>query len=115
MKGYCGLNCDACAVYLATVHADVAERAAVAAVWSVRYGWALAASDIECQGCLQDEVLFGFCADCEVRQCAVTRHVDSCAGCQGTRCTKIARLSTLEPEVCRMLEKLQGGEGFPTR
>lgn len=49
--GYCGLDCEKCDAFLATVRNDDALRAKTAALWSRLNGVEILPEMIHCQGC----------------------------------------------------------------
>ena len=108
MIAYCGLICDKCPVYLATIKNDHQERARVARQWSASYGWNLTPEDINCDGCLAVEGrLFGYCQDCEVRNCGNSKNLENCAPCPDYHCTKLEGIWSLNPLGRKVLDRLR--------
>jgi hypothetical protein len=68
---YCGLDCEKCDAYLATVKKDAALQAEVAARWRMK------PEQIECMGCKSATPLF----NCTLKKCASKRGVPTCAHC----------------------------------
>ena len=88
---YCGLNCEACDAYLATIHDDEELREKTAELWSRLNQVRILPEHIRCMGCREDGVKTVFCEDlCEIRRCAVGKGVDTCDECP-------------EAEICRTL------------
>jgi predicted nucleic acid binding AN1-type Zn finger protein len=86
MIAYCGLLCNECPAYLATVEDDDAARASVAEQWSTEQ-WPLTPDDICCDGCTSESGrLLSFCADCSTRNCAREHGVANCAYCDDFPC-----------------------------
>jgi uncharacterized CHY-type Zn-finger protein len=56
----CGLDCNQCGAYIATVNNDNELRKKTAEEWSKQYNADIKAEDINCLGC-KSEVLFGHC------------------------------------------------------
>lgn len=82
MIGYCGLDCEKCDAYLATIHDDQALREKTAKLWAELNNAPILPEHINCQGCRVDGVKTVFCDSmCPIRQCAVKRAVDTCGGC----------------------------------
>jgi hypothetical protein len=87
--GYCGLDCERCPVFVATVKNDNALRRETAEQWSKLLGEYLAArlgrsqldpSEMTCHGCRSTSLFIG-CSVCEIRSCARGRGLGSCAHC----------------------------------
>ena len=68
---YCGLDCEKCDAYLATVRKDAALQAEVAARWKMK------PEQIECLGCKSGTALF----NCTLKKCASRRGLPTCAHC----------------------------------
>ena len=98
MIGYCGINCNNCLAYKATVNNDLAllEKAA----GSFQNG-AYPAQDWVCLGCqpADQPFLAKFCAKCEIRLCAIGRKIENCAACTDfENCTQLHEFIKSEPE-----------------
>ncbi len=102
MTAFCGLNCSTCPIYRATRESDPAkrrmEREEIAATILAGYGRKLTAGQVtDCDGCKSDTGrLFSGCTECQVRECARERKVDSCAFCPAYPCDKLRTLMLLE-------------------
>lgn len=102
MKAFCGLNCSTCAIYMATRESDPARRSEkreeIAATIRAEYGKDFSAEQVtDCDGCRSDTGrLFSGCSECQVRECAKARKVDSCAFCPDYACDKLRALMLLE-------------------
>ena len=80
---YCGLNCEKCDAYIATVNDDNGLREKTARYWSELNGITITAEQINCMGCREEGVKTEFCDKlCPIRLCAKERGVDTCGGCQ---------------------------------
>lgn len=89
---YCGLDCSDCAVYVATKTGDDSLRQAFAAHESARWKIQIEPARLNCHGCKDLQPKSGFCATCEVRQCAMERKVEDCATCVEFPCPKLDRV-----------------------
>jgi len=95
MIAYCGIDCQACPIHLATLESDDTKRnairASVAQFLTEKYSANLAAGDIpDCDGCRSETGrLFSGCAQCQIRSCALTRSIQSCAFCHEYACEKL--------------------------
>ncbi len=83
--GCCGLNCDECPVFIATVRNDDKLRQKTAEEWSKLYapflGKELRPEDINCRGCRSEGSLFIGCMTCQIRECCRERKLPTCASC----------------------------------
>jgi hypothetical protein len=94
MTAYCGLACDTCPIYLATLEPDrsrrLSMRSDIALKCNEQYGMNLHADDVnDCDGCRAGARLFAGCINCEIRSCATERQVLSCAFCPDYGCERI--------------------------
>jgi len=71
MIAYCGLDCEKCDAYIATINNDDNLKAEVAARWGMK------PEDIYCEGCKSEKALF----NCSAKKCAMERNVITCAHC----------------------------------
>lgn len=82
MIGCCGLDCEICDAYLATMHNDDALREKTAKLWGELNGVSIAPEMINCTGCRADGVKTWFCSNmCEIRKCAQDRDCKTCGEC----------------------------------
>lgn len=107
MIGYCGLDCEACEAYIATVNDDQEKRVEVAKKWSEMYDAPILPEHINCEGCRVEGVKTYYCESlCEIRKCALEKGVETCGGCTELKgCIKIEPVITNVPEA---LENLKG-------
>jgi hypothetical protein len=104
----CGLDCAACPAYIAYKTDDQALREKTAAEWSRQFHAGIKPADINCVGCLQTKgVQFSHCADCEIRRCGLTRHVQNCAQCQDYPCARISAFIANVPPAKANLEEVR--------
>ena len=82
MIAYCGLDCEKCDAYLATLHDDQALREKTAKAWSELNHVPILPEHINCLGCRADGIKTVFCDSlCEIRQCALKKGVETCGDC----------------------------------
>lgn len=97
MIAYCGIDCHTCPIYLATLETDDAKRNAmrvsIAQLYTQEYGVNVTAQDVpDCDGCRSETGrLFAGCAQCQIRSCAISRNVLSCAFCEEYTCEKLQK------------------------
>jgi len=105
---YCGLNCDECGAYLATVANDDAKRKEVAEQWSKEFHADIKAADINCEGCLSvGENIFSHCKVCEIRLCGIERKVANCACCDDFVCAKLEKFFQMAPFLHEKLNQIR--------
>ncbi len=100
MIAYCGLDCEKCDAYLATVNNDDALREKTAKLWSELNNAPITAEMINCTGCRTPGVKTPFCESmCEIRQCARQKQFDTCANCAQTdSCPTLGAIFALNPD-----------------
>lgn len=105
---YCGLDCEKCDAYLATVHDDQALREKTAKLWAELNNAPILPEHINCQGCRMDGVKTVFCDNlCPIRQCALKKGVVTCGGCpELERCETVRMVTATNAEA---LENLRTG------
>jgi hypothetical protein len=92
MQAYCGLKCEECGAYIAKKTDDDVLREKTANRWSAPE-YQVVPSEINCDGCKSDGgVLFKDCETCEVRTCASSRELETCAHCDDYPCYKLLAL-----------------------
>lgn len=100
---FCGFDCSNCPAYKATHGNDEKEKARVAKKWSKAAGKKMTPADILCDGCrVPGGRLVAYCAECNIRTCALSKGYITCAHCPECPCEKIT-----QPKAREMLEKLR--------
>ena len=110
LLAYCGLDCDACEAYEATMAGDTAELERVAAQWAKQFGVpSMAVADVTCAGCANDDARkCSWCAQCPMRVCARERGLASCAHCSDyTGCEKLAGFFQADPSGRQRLDDMR--------
>ena len=104
---YCGLDCEQCDAYIATLHDDQALREKTAKLWAALNHAPILPEHIHCQGCRADGVKTVFCEQlCAVRRCARQRGVVTCGDCpEMESCPTVGAIFTNNPQA---KEKLIG-------
>lgn len=111
LVSYCGLSCQTCPVHLATMERDEARRkimrTSIAEQCARQYGMDLLLEDItDCDGC-KTMRLFSGCRDCQIRTCAISRKLDSCAFCADYPCEELKKHFRLDPSAEKRLDKIR--------
>ena len=96
----CGLDCEKCDAYLATIRDDQALREKTAKAWAELNQAPILPEHINCLGCRADGVKTVFCDSlCQIRQCALNKGVETCGGCpEMERCGTVGQIHAGAPE-----------------
>ena len=106
----CGLSCNECPAYLATINHDQAAKEKIAEQWSKAYGTELKADDIYCKNCLNTAgQLFSYCKICEIRKCAMDKGHVNCGHCEDYACDKLKKFFEQAPEAKVALDVIHEG------
>lgn len=82
MIRYCGLDCEKCDAYLATINDDQALRVKTAKLWSELNNAPILPEYINCEGCRVNGVKTVFCDSlCGIRKCALEKGIPTCGDC----------------------------------
>lgn len=87
-EAFCGLYCGACPVYLKR------EDDWIVKIVLEQHG--LAFENLHCEGCRTD-TLSPSCQNCLVRDCAKSKGLDSCSGCDAMPCERITGFGAVRP------------------
>ena len=106
MIAYCGLDCEKCDAYLATIHDDQALREKTAIAWSALNRTTILPQDINCQGCRADGIKTVICDSlCQIRQCALQKGVQTCGDCEALeKCPTVGTILANSPETLQNLK-----------
>ena len=85
---YCGLNCNECPVYLASIVNNVAAQIQLAREYSTDT-CKFSKEDMYCLGCHSDTVSPKMCGDCQIRICSMRKSYGSCAECNKFPCSTL--------------------------
>ena len=104
---YCGLDCEKCDAYIATLNNDQALREKTAKLWSELNHYPILPEHINCQGCRVDGVKTVFCDSlCEIRQCALKKGVETCGGCHALKsCQIVEKIHSNNPQALNNLKE----------
>ena len=107
--GYCGIDCYKCDAYQATVNDDDQLREKTAELWSRLNQTTITPEMINCEGCRFDGKKTMFCDQlCQIRKCALTREVNTCADCSEMNgCRILEAMLANNPEAKENLKKLK--------
>ena len=104
---YCGLDCEKCDAYLATIHDDQALREKTAKLWAALNHAPILPEHINCQGCRADGMKTVFCESlCGIRQCALKKVVSTCGDCPDLdNCQTVGAIISSKPEALKNLRR----------
>ena len=109
MIAVCGLFCDECDAFIATLNDDDEKRAEIARLWSMQNHQDIELADINCLGCLSDsDCLLGHCRICEIRKCAKEKQIVNCAYCDDYVCEQLEDFFQKVPDVRERLDMIRG-------
>ena len=107
MIAYCGLDCEKCDAYLATIHDDQALREKTAKLWAELNHAPILPEHINCEGCRVDGVKTVYCESlCDIRQCALKKDMTTC-GC----CPNVETCQTVGEIICNYPDALKNLKG----
>lgn len=102
----CGLLCNECPAYKATIEDSDTLRKSTAEEWSKLFGSNIDWKSINCLGCQQDEKLFGHCQVCGIRSCAKDKNHITCGSCAEIGCEKVKEIWQHDPTAEKRLRDL---------
>ena len=107
MIAFCGLDCERCDAYLATLNDDQALREKTAKLWAELNNAPILPEHINCEGCRVDGIKTVYCDDlCAIRQCALKKEVTTCGDCADLeKCSTEGMVISNDPTA---LENLRG-------
>ncbi|NVM53408.1 MAG: DUF3795 domain-containing protein [Candidatus Helarchaeota archaeon] len=79
----CGLYCGVCAIYIAHRDNNLKFKQKLIKVYAP---YASKLEDIQCAGCLSDDIIFGYCQSCPIRTCTKKKSLESCHQCDEFPC-----------------------------
>lgn len=107
MIAYCGLDCDKCDAYLATINNDQALREKTAKLWAQLNNAPILPEHINCEGCCMDGAKTLFCDSlCAIRQCALQKGVTICGDClEFDNCSTVGVILENNPSALNNLKR----------
>ena len=106
MIGCCGLDCEKCDAYVATLRDDDALREKTAKLWSEMNQTEIRPEWINCEGCRTNGVKFVYCEQlCGIRQCALKKGFETCGDCaELDTCQTVAMVIGNNPDARKNLK-----------
>lgn len=107
MIGFCGLDCEKCDAYIATLHDDQALREKTAKLWAKLNNAPILPEHINCEGCRINGAKTVFCESmCAVRQCALKKGVTTCGDCSDlANCSTVGAIIANNPSALENLQR----------
>jgi hypothetical protein len=104
----CGLNCEVCDAYIATVNNDDELRKKTAEAWQKMFNVpAIPYESINCTGCREKGAKISHCSECQVRNCVISKGFETCADCDELdTCKIVAQIHQYSQEALENLKKL---------
>jgi hypothetical protein len=104
----CGLNCATCDARIATMANDDELRKATAEKWKTMFNApGLSYEMINCTGCREEGVKFSHCYECQIRNCASDKGLETCGQCsEMATCTIVEAVHKYVPEAIENLKSL---------
>ena len=102
---YCGIDCSQCQIYQASVEDNLEKKSEIIKSWSTDK-FPLTRDSVECFGCKGDKIV-NFCAKCDIRICAKSKNLTSCAFCQKFPCQMIQKVFKQNPDAFERLQILK--------
>jgi hypothetical protein len=104
----CGLNCETCDAYIATLKNDDLLRKQTAEKWQQMFNApTIEPSSINCTGCRSAGVKFSHCNECGIRKCAISKGFQTCGDCsEMATCSIVAMVHQHMPEAIQNLKSL---------
>ncbi len=105
MIAYCGLDCEKCDAYLATINDDQVLREKTAKLWSELNDAPILPEHINCEGCRVDGIKTVYCDSlCGIRQCALKKGVKTCGSCRELeKCDTVKMVLSNDPTALKNL------------
>jgi len=106
MIAICGLDCEKCDAYLATINNDQALREKTAKLWSEMNHVTILPEHINCEGCRTNGAKTVYCDRlCGIRQCALKKGFETCGDCpELDSCQTVAMVIGNNPDARRNLK-----------
>lgn len=101
----CGLDCQKCDAFIATVNNNQALRERTAKLWSKLNNAAITPEMINCTGCRGKGVKTFFCNElCEIRKCVNNKGFATCAQCgKLNNCNILLQIHKNNPDALKNL------------
>ncbi len=108
----CGLQCNECEAYIATMNNDEAEIIRISTEWSEKYGSEVDPADVWCEGCLADSGRqSAHCrSTCNIKKCAVEKQALNCGHCQDFSCETLGQFFKMAESVPEYSDRINAAK-----
>ena len=113
---YCGVDCNSCDVFKATVHGDEEARMRAVKLWTktAQEHWGMETLDpeiLDCTGCrVEGYAKHKGYGRCPIPPCAKSRNLTSCGLCsEWSQCERLSGVFADEPQARKNLEAIAQG------
>ena len=105
MIAYCGLDCEKCDAYFATINDDQALREKTAKLWAELNNAPILPEHTNCEGCRVDGIKTIYCDSlCGISQCALKKGVVMCGDCLDMeKCQMVGMIISNYPDALKNL------------
>lgn len=103
----CGIDCNNCDAYIATLTGNTELRLKLAENYLAQYYKEIDPETLYCDACSSEGRHIGFCAECEIRACAFGKGYSTCAECSEFPCEKGSFIWTESSKSRAKLEELK--------
>jgi hypothetical protein len=102
----CGLNCEKCDAYIATIQNSDELRKQTAEKWQNMFNAPeIKIESINCTGCRGEGVKFAHCYECKVKICANSKGFETCGECESLQnCKIVSMIHEYSPEALNNLK-----------
>ncbi|HEX2395639.1 MAG TPA: DUF3795 domain-containing protein [Bacteroidales bacterium] len=102
----CGLNCETCDAFIATIKNSDELRKKTAEKWQQMFNAPeIKIESINCTGCRSAGVKFAHCFECKVRICANSKSYETCGECESLgSCKLVAMIHQYSPDALENLK-----------
>lgn len=87
---YCGINCDTCPLYIATINNDEAMKKEILLKYEKLYNRSFEIKEMECYGC-KSGMKFSLSNACNITPCNINRGTETCSQCENYQCERIKK------------------------
>lgn len=104
--GCCGLDCEKCDAFLATVNNNYYLREKTAKLWSKLNNVPITPEMINCTGCRTQGIKTFFCSSlCQIRKCVYGKKFKTCAQCKQIKtCKTLIQIHKHNPQAAENLK-----------
>ncbi len=103
---YCGFDCTKCPIFIATKDNNKNELKNIKHRLEKNNHERMTIEQIKCKGC-KSNIIYKYCKECKLRQCAVSKGVITCALCDFKKCSEVEKIYQYNKKIFEQLTKLR--------